>query len=166
VLINIFTHSTSTITVRYNMFYMSAREWSPRFDESFFTCYIISRATLHSTPDATYKNIQSHTHPALYFNIKVKRGRKEEIVARRYSHFRSLYDDVRRNPPDYDDVRTSNQVHFPPKTCFFSKIDDDFLDNREEELGIFLEHLLKQPNYSKHPAVREFLGLDGINSDS
>jgi len=145
---------------------MSEKDWSPRFEQTFFTCSIISRSK-HSTPlDATDAKIQTHHHPVQYFNVKVKCGKKEEMVAKRYSQFRSLYDEIRRHPPESLEIDISTTpLHMPPKTCFFSKLDEDFLDDRQEELGIFLDHLLKRPNYSKHPAVRKFLRLDEFAAD-
>ena len=49
---------------------------------------------------------------------------------------------------------------FPPKTCLFTNIDEEFLDNRQDELLSFLEDLLKIANCSEHQVVRDFLDLD------
>ena len=140
---------------------MSDKDWSPRFEQTFFTCSIISRSKHSTPPDATDAKIQIHHHDVVYFNVKVKCGKKEKMVAKRYSQFRSLHDEIRRHPPESLDINISPApLHMPKKTCIFSKVDDDFLDERQEELGFFLDTLLKRPNYSKHPAIRKFLRLD------
>lgn len=149
------------------MFYLTEKDFSPRFDETFFTCSITSRCTLETPPSNSSTNetiISKSTrhHPSIYYEIKVKCGHKDHVVYRRYSEFRTLLDDLRRNPPQssLSERDFLSQVHIPPKTCFFSKVDDEFLDNRQEELEIFMESILKRPNYGTHPAIRNFLRLD------
>jgi len=149
------------------MFYLPAKDWSPRFEDSFFTCSLTSRAVLQAPPDGNDdENIIHQHHPAVYFNIVVKCVHKEKICPRRYSQFRKLYDELRWNPPQSQSPlgAEAQPLRIPPKTCLFSKIDDEFLDIRQEELSEFLDELLKRPNYPTHPAVREFLGLDEIAS--
>lgn len=148
------------------MFYLTEKDFSPRFDDTFFTCSITSRLTLETPPSHSTnepnKSSTSRHHPAIYYEIKVKCGHKDHVVHRRYSEFRKLLDDLRRNPPHWSEREFLSQIHVPPKTCLFSKVDDEFLDNRQEELDIFLENILKRPNYASHTAICNFLRLDAF----
>ena len=48
---------------------------------------------------------------------------------------------------------------FPPKTCPWQTQDEDFAQNRLEELREFLTDALKRPGVASHPAVKQFLLL-------
>lgn len=150
------------------MFYLTEKDFSPRFDETFFTCSIVSRTYSEAPPLESLKNEtpQNRHHPAVYYEIKVRCGHKEQVVFRRYSQFRSLFDALRKNPPNPSDKDDLAQIHVPPKTCPFFRADEEFLENRQEELGIFLEHILKRPNCATHPAVRQFLRLDDFQTQA
>mmetsp|Transcript_11473 Transcript_11473/g.21455 ORF Transcript_11473/g.21455 Transcript_11473/m.21455 type:complete len:160 (-) Transcript_11473:537-1016(-) len=156
------------------MFYLTEKDFSPRFDDTFFTCSIMTRHLLEKPPQSSTESTtrnddsmsKSRHHIAIYYEIRVKCGHKNHIVHRRYSEFRNLLDELKRNPPHPSEREFLSQVHVPPKTCFFSKVDYEFLDNRQEELEIFLEHLLKRPNYAIHPAIRKFLKLDSFQKSA
>lgn len=149
--------------------YLTDKDWSPRFDSAFFTCKIISRTLRETPPNDGYTIGTKGNHPAVYYHIKVNMGKKELIVKRRFSQFRMLYDELKKSPPaevSPEQKQQFNHVHLPPKACFFQKIDDEFLDNRQEELTIFVHNILKIQNYSKHPAVEKFLRLDYMRDSS
>ena len=155
------------------VFYLPENEWSPRYETSFFTISLRTRTVYDTHPPHTgidHNTARNRHHPAVYFNLKVKCGKKENVCPRRYSQFRNLYDELRRDPPvqsKHTLSRTSKAVPdecaqlplIPPKTCFFSKLDDEFLNTRQEELYTFLDECLKRPDYSKHPSIRQFLEL-------
>jgi hypothetical protein len=170
------------------MLYLPDKDWSPRFGTEFFTFSLTSRSILEVPPDcdsndhtnAQYQR-QRHSSAAVYFHVLVKCAKSEKLCLRRFSQFRTLYDEVLRSPPAAaalahqsksasKNITTSTyeliqNLHFPPKTCFFTHADDEFLDVRQEELGAFLDELLKIPNCSTHPAVQHFLELDGFKEN-
>ncbi len=158
------------------MLYLTEKEWSSRYGSDFFTISLTSRSVFESTPadNAENPNVDHFHHPAVYFNIIVKCGREEKLCQRRYSQFRQLYDDILKNSQSTNNERSYRSsttqgalqaLHFPPKTCFFTKMDEESLDIRQEELFDFLKNLLKIPSASEHPVVREFLRLNDFGTE-
>jgi len=149
------------------MFYLAKEDWSPRFDNTFFTISIDTRTTCTSPPESSFFK-GNNFFPAVYFNIKVQCGRQEYICSRRYSQFRSLYDELcslkaqNEKEKQQQGKEQIQSLHFPPKTCFFQSIDEQFLDIRQEELYQFLSELLKRPGYVDHSVVHVFLDLDQV----
>ena len=160
------------------MLYLPEKDWSPRFGTDFFTVCITSRTNDENQPENVHDaSSLDRQKGSVYYNVEVKSGHSDKLrLKRRYSKFRYLYDEVRKSAPPHhgnqssSDSNTAKQsveaLHFPPKTCFFTNIDDEFLDIRQDELFTFLDQLLKIPNYSKHKAVRDFLELDGLGIDT
>lgn len=101
------------------MFYLNPEDWSPRFDDTFYTVKIVSHgiygaqppSTGTSTDDTSNKGegmtgsagiptIQGKTnHPAMYYKLEIQCGHKHRIIYRRYSHFRWLYNRSVSSPP-------------------------------------------------------------------
>lgn len=114
-----------------------------------------------TSTDKRYHLKGNNSFPAVYFNISVKCAHQEHTCPRRYSEFRNLYDELRRKPPQLQlQPSPEDELHIPPKTCFWQKVDDEFLDIRQEELFHFMTSILKQIAYEGHPAVISFLELD------
>ena len=95
--------------------------------------------------------------PAVFYNIRVQCGREERLIPRRYSQFRSLQDEIDANPSPFQNSN-GRKINLPPRTCICQTIDDDFLDDRQEELYHFLTSLLISGN-ANHPAMVAFLEL-------
>jgi hypothetical protein len=160
------------------MIYLPEKDWSSRYGTDFFTLSLSSRSVYETAPSNVHDpNVRHQNHPAVYFHVIVKSAHHEKLCPRRFSQFRHLYDELRKSPPPPQSIHQTpgysatkqaciQTLHFPPKTCFFTNIDDELLDTRQEELCSFLEELLKIPNSSEHPAVRDFLELDGFGTQS
>jgi hypothetical protein len=105
---------------------------------------------------------QSFNFPAYYYEMTVYRERNSKTILRRYSHFKWLHQQLRRNPPmDAVAVNASaNTLSFPSGSCFYQTQDDDFAQARLELLRDWLSDVLMQPGYASHPAVRKFLELE------
>lgn len=128
------------------------------------------------------------SHPAIYYCLEIQCGHRTRTIWRRYSQFRSLCRRAATSPPP----PTSSDPHeveaerkrgdlwsvFPPRQvasgpcfvipCITSKDawkDEDFIEERQEELGRFLRDLLTRRGYCNHPNVVEFLELDGFVGD-
>jgi hypothetical protein len=150
------------------MLYLPEKDWSSRFGPEFFTVSLDSRRIYEIAPEgASNSGARHRSHPAMYFVIKVKCANCEKLCPRRYSQFRQLYDEILKIPKLHrthgkPSINQSDldKLHFPPKTCLFTNIDEEFLDTREDELLSFLDDLLKIANCSEHQVVRDFLDLD------
>mmetsp|Transcript_10607 Transcript_10607/g.13432 ORF Transcript_10607/g.13432 Transcript_10607/m.13432 type:complete len:152 (+) Transcript_10607:144-599(+) len=149
------------------MFYLSKKDWSPRYESTFFTVSLDCRKVYTSPPlsnnnsdDTSFTEGGKNSFPAIYFLIKVKCGYAEHVCPRRYSQFELLYHDICDNPPTNTSVDQVRCIRMPPKTCVFQSIDDDFLDVRQQELYDFLESILVLPGCADHPNVKNFLCLD------
>lgn len=166
------------------MFFLQKEDWSPRFESTFFTISMDTREIHNTVPPVEIPLTSSQdscttvnslyykgkeTFPAVYFNVKVQCVHQVLILPRRYSQFRQLYDEVCSSPPPPNShqqttLNNSNKdedkLSFPPKTCYFQSVDEEFLDVRQEELYNFMVMLLKRAGYANHPSVIDFLKLD------
>jgi hypothetical protein len=146
--------------------YLSFDQWSPRFDSTFFSFKLPSKALLASPPDNEASNDRipgNKNHPAWYYTIQVYSERRSHSITRRYSQFRWLYDELRSHPPDAiheQDAPNQPPISIPPKTCPFQFQTEDFAQNRLEQLHDFLKDALQRPGYASHPAVSQFFELD------
>lgn len=100
--------------------------------------------------------------PARYiaYHLLVKTGREQYILQKRYSDFSrfsaSLQDSFQSLEIDLSS--------FPAKTILYSPLDDEsgLISERENKLGIFLDHLLgnlNQKGLMQSPIVTQFLGI-------
>uniref|UniRef100_A0A7S2A771 PX domain-containing protein n=1 Tax=Trieres chinensis TaxID=1514140 RepID=A0A7S2A771_TRICV len=150
------------------MFYLDPKDWSPRFDETFFTIKLESWEVMRSPPErfVGLPKVGGKTdHPAVYYTIRVLCGRSELTCPRRYSEFRWLYEQLRASPPvPVEGSDDRKPVPFPPRTCLFhDSRDEDFLNNRLERLCDFIGYMLRQPGFADHPAMVSFLELESIS---
>lgn len=148
------------------MFYLSQEDWSPRFGSDFFTVKLASRSTLTCSPPSNQNDSHqpkgNNGFPAIYFNVSVHCARKEYSISRRYSQFRELFNEIVANPPETTTKTTQHEIPFPPRTCLFQSIDEDFLDLRQEDLLSFMDNILKRPGYVDLPCVKAFLEMDQL----
>ena len=139
--------------------YLEKNQWSRRFDSTFFS-FTVDQATLLTEPPqlpATLKG--KYNHPAIYFELNVYCENRTVSIQRRYSHFRWLSQRLQEA-----NLNAGPLPRLPPGTCPFQKIDEDFLKNRKDELGEFLNDLLTMPGVSQHPYVVTFLSLEELTN--
>ena len=147
------------------LLFLSFESWSPRFDSNFYTIKMEHKESLSSIPTTSERPEQvpgKHHHPAYYYIINVFRERQQHSVFRRYSQFQWLYDELQKSnhtQPSHSDEERIPPMVFPPKTCPWQTQDEDFAQNRLEELREFLTDALKRPGVASHPAVKQFLLL-------
>ena len=129
----------------------------------------------------------SSSHPAVYYCLRIESGHRTQNVWRRYSQFRHLCHRAASSPPppspDPHEVEAERKrgglwSAFPPRQvaggpclaipCVTSRDDwkdEDFIEQRQEDLGRFLRDLLTRRGYCSHPFVVDFLELDGFVGD-
>ena len=129
----------------------------------------------------------SSSHPAVYYCLRIQSGHRTQNVWRRYSQFRNLCHRAASSPPppssDPHEVEAERKrgglwSAFPPRQvaggpclaipCVTSRNDwkdEDFIEQRQEDLGRFLRDLLTRRGYCGHPIVVDFLELDGFVGD-
>ena len=127
------------------------------------------------------------SHPAVYYCLRIQSGHRTQNVWRRYSQFRNLCHRAASSPPppssDPHEVEAERKrgglwSAFPPRhlagghclaiPCVTSRNDwkdEDFIEQRQEDLGRFLRDLLTRRGYCSHPIVVNFLELDGFVGD-
>lgn len=170
------------------MFYLNPEDWSPRFDSTFYTVKVTTFEICHEMPSSTWRSISGRSsHPAVYYGLEIRCGHRTRTIWRRFSQFRSLCHHAATSPPppstdpheiEAERKRGSLWSVFPPRQvasgpcfvipCITSKDawkDEDFIEERQEELGRFLRDLLTRRGYCSHPIVVEFLELDGFVGD-
>ena len=136
----------------------------------FFTISLTSRSVFESTAadNAENPNVDHFHHPAVYFNIIVKCGREEKLCQRRYSQFRQLYDDILKNSQSTNNERSYRSsttqgalqaLHFPPKTCFFTKMDEESLDKTRRIIW-FSQELAKDSKRIWTPSGSRIFALE------
>uniref|UniRef100_A0A7R9ZN81 PX domain-containing protein n=1 Tax=Craspedostauros australis TaxID=1486917 RepID=A0A7R9ZN81_9STRA len=132
--------------------YLSPQDWSPRFDDSFFTIQIRSFHRLSAMPQRRLCGGNTH-HPAYYYEITVRRGHAEWKVMRRYSEFQWLH-------RQHGISSNSNEMTLPTGMCFLELHSDDLARRRLELLQEYMDDLLRVSGNSDSEAVRTFLELD------
>mmetsp|Transcript_3018 Transcript_3018/g.3555 ORF Transcript_3018/g.3555 Transcript_3018/m.3555 type:complete len:155 (+) Transcript_3018:46-510(+) len=143
-------------------FYLPIEHWSPRYDENFFTVKVKGKEKLTNQPRSIPKvllgGITKRNHPAVYYRIEVYSQQKMHICLRRYSHFEWLH---------HRFLSSSSELLslFPPKTCPCQIQNEEFLQNRQEELKEYILDVLSRPNYAGHDAMHEFLELDSFQEE-
>jgi hypothetical protein len=137
------------------MMYLEKNQWSRRFDSTFFSVTVDGTKLLTEPPQLPATLAGKRHHPAIYFELTVYCEHRTASILRRYSHFRWLFQRL-----DGANLNVGPLPRLPPGTCPFQKIEEDFLKNRKEELGEFLNELLTKPGVSQHPSVVTFLSLE------
>jgi hypothetical protein len=148
--------------------YLPPDQWSPRFDSTFFSVKIEAAQKLDGPP-VIPEGIGGKTHcPAVYYDVAVFCEHRKAVLLRRYSNFFWLYEQVKNFQPAQveGDPTVYEPLVMPPGTCFLQQQDDEFIKNRKEQLGEFVDVLLSRPGYAEHPAVRLFFELDSLKDES
>jgi PX domain len=141
--------------------YLAHEDWSPRFENTFYTVRIDSFELYTSTLPSTATNIGGKTSlPAYYYKITVFSGHQRRTVLRRYSQFEWLYRNLPPSITHYDEP-----LQLPPKTpCqfFCQNQNDSFAQNRMEQLQDFLRDVLIRRGAADHDTVAQFLELEAL----
>ena len=147
--------------------YLPFDKWSHRYDSIFFTVQIQNRFVLDCAPPDSFssKLKGNRHHPAVYYELHVSCANDTLILARRFSQFTWLFNQLRMFPVPDEDGLITDSISLPPKSCPFQIVDDEFLDNRQDELGQFLSNFLIRPGYAQHNAVVAFLNLEEFPGD-
>ena len=144
--------------------YLPFDKWSHRYDSVFFTVQIHQRIILDSAPSNSFSSEVkgNNHHPAVYYELHVSCANDTLIFARRFSQFNWLFNQLRTFPVPEEGGLIAASISLPPKTCPFQIVDDEFLDNRQDELGHFLSNILIRPGYAQHKDVVAFLKLGDL----
>jgi len=137
--------------------YLAHENWSPRYDQTFFSVKITANEKLKSAPDGSPENALpgKTTFPAFYYTVAVYCGSQVHQVQRRYSQFQWLHQHI----PQTFDVSRGIVVALPPTPCFFHFQTERLADNRTEELNEYLRDILQIPGNATDSSVAKFLGL-------
>lgn len=87
------------------------------------------------------------------FNIEVVAKGGKYVVARRYSEFRDLYENLCKAFPK---EREGFKASFPKKRFMGSNFDKDFLQARQKGLHEFIQKVMETPAVAQHALVRSF----------
>jgi hypothetical protein len=139
--------------------YLAHEDWSPRFEKTFYTVKMDGCELLKSLPATTTTNpsIGGNTNfPAYFYNVKIFCGHESQIVQRRFSQFKWLYEQLRMIETD-----EAEPLIFPPGSWCQSQ-NNAFAQNRVERLQDFLRDALVRRGVAKHDAVVRFLELDSF----
>mmetsp|Transcript_7592 Transcript_7592/g.9088 ORF Transcript_7592/g.9088 Transcript_7592/m.9088 type:complete len:156 (-) Transcript_7592:285-752(-) len=154
----------------HSMMYLAPKHWSPRYDEAFFTVKITSLQKMTSSPSAEDHGIGGRTHhPAVYYEVKVLRANETFTMYRRYSNFRWLYDQITKFPPATENKQSGKHaiddtpIQLPPGTCLLQPQDEEFIQQRMEDLAEFVNDMLERPGYACHPSVSKFFQLHDLS---
>jgi hypothetical protein len=152
--------------------YLEHEDWSPRYEDTFFTVRLDRFKLFASLPDAGADGGDDDDHtvggktnfPAYYYEIEVFCGRHEaRIVFRRYSQFKWLYEKLPKNLTNGSIV--NERLVFPPGSpCLCHSQNDVFAKNRSEQLSEFLKDALTRKGVASQEYVAKFLELDFISS--
>ena len=147
-------HDTSTISIP--KMFLASDQWSPRFEETFFTVKMNGYELLRSPPESAESSRVAKgkgTFPAYYYKIDVCCGHVKHTVSRRYSQFDWLVSHVSSH-------QWPNLPALPPKTWICQLQDATFAMHRLEQLREFLEDFLSQPGIATDPSIVAFLELE------
>ncbi|CAJ1960156.1 unnamed protein product [Cylindrotheca closterium] len=144
------------------LMFLAHDQWSPRFENHFFTVRIIAAESHSVAPEsASFSVPGKKNHPAYYYTIEVSMGHDRKIVYRRFSQFCWLHKQL---APHFAATNSGNPAHdlplvMPPKTCFLLPQDEKFAKNRSDQLEEFLEDALQRPGVASNAAVALFFEL-------
>mmetsp|Transcript_3832 Transcript_3832/g.5536 ORF Transcript_3832/g.5536 Transcript_3832/m.5536 type:complete len:158 (+) Transcript_3832:194-667(+) len=148
----------------HSMMYLAPKHWSPRYDDAFFTVKIVGRQKMTSSPLSNDQGIGGKTHhPAVYYEVQVLRAQEIFTIYRRYSNFKWLYEQITKFPPSPEEENNNTlddaPIEMPSGTCLFQPQDEEFLQQRMEDLAEFVNNVLERPGYACHPSVSKFFQL-------
>ena len=173
--------------------YLEYGDWSPRYQDTFYTVRLRHFELCNSPPTAaddtaTTARVPKTTlggktnFPAYYYKVEVFCGRRDpRAVFRRYSQFKWLYEKLTRNTiaggknsggsgtnHDFDDSSGNHRhrdLSFPPGSgCLCGPQNDNFARVRTEQLEEFLLDALTRRGVSNDEAVAQFLELDAFSN--
>ena len=167
--------------------YLPKNQWSPRFEDSFYTVRVdtfqrFDEAPSNATNNDETENGDTHMrcnigghghHPAFYYKVILRRGTATHEMWRRFSQFQWLWRQVQKSPPHEEVSSTTAQqqqdedepLKLPPGTCWPFQ-SNELAAKRVQLLTTFLDDMLSRPGYANHPAVLAFLELDNSSSSS
>ena len=141
-----------------NFLYLPKNQWSPRFEDSFYTVRIDSFERLDASPPNAIAVGHTH-HPAFYYKVVLHRGQAKQEMWRRFSQFQWLFHQVKASPPPpVDGAPPLDPLRLPPGTCWPFQ-SPELATQRVDLLSACLDDLLSRPGYASHPAVLTFLEL-------
>eukprot|EP00978_Attheya_sp_CCMP212_P008290 scaffold19457_cov49-Attheya_sp.AAC.6 len=158
------------------MFYLPPEHWSPRYDSTFFTAKVEAYNKCNASPcpgEPGHVGGNTH-HPAVYYEVAIYCQHERWVCYRRYSNFHWMHMELLQSPPvvELPDVSThaspraagagareEDPIMIPPKTCPFFRLNDEFLEQRRDDLNSFMNDFLQRPGSTTHPAVVTFLKL-------
>mmetsp|Transcript_32256 Transcript_32256/g.59609 ORF Transcript_32256/g.59609 Transcript_32256/m.59609 type:complete len:160 (-) Transcript_32256:952-1431(-) len=158
------------------MMFLPEDQWSPRYEEQFYTIRMKKYTTLHSPAEAAKRNTDpfgdddacslfglcnngKKKYPAVYYEIEVLNGTTSHTCLRRYSQFHHLCKKLDDDPSG--EILGCLRKSLPPKTAPFHKESDDFLEERMVGLHAFLRDLLIRQECVNNPLIEQFLELNG-----
>ncbi|VEU36035.1 unnamed protein product [Pseudo-nitzschia multistriata] len=152
--------------------YLEQEDWSPRYQDTFYTVRLDDFQRFASTPKTATSNNDSDSlpsstlggktnFPAYYYKIQIFCGRHDpKVVFRRYSQFKWLYQNIPLSTTGGDP--SEEPIQFPPGNGCLCSQNDDFAKNRTEQLREFLNEALVRRDVARDEAVAQFLELDSF----
>ena len=142
--------------------YLEYDDWSPRYQDTFYTVRLEHYELLNSPPAATSQLPPNHlgsktNFPAYYYRVKVFCGRHPpRIVYRRYSQFKWLYENLPKT--------LSSGTIFPSgRACFLCVPNTESVAKaRKDDLKDFFEGALAKRDIASNEIVAQFLELDSF----
>ena len=149
--------------------YLEHEDWSPRYQDTFYTVRLDHFELFASLPNTTAVDDPppgKTNFPAYYYKIEIVCGRHDpKVIFRRYSQFKWLYETLPRNITAGS--VNDESLSFPPgSSCFCRPQNDEFARNRSEQLREFLREALTRRDVASHDAVALFLELDGFEANT
>ena len=146
--------------------YLEHEDWSPRYQDTFYTFKLESFELLASPPPSSAVGLPSNnlgsrtSFPAYYYKVEVFCGRHPpRTIYRRYSQFKWLCEKLRTTggggcdePPGFP----------PPSGCLWSPRTESLARGRLADLRDFLTEALTRKGIAGHEMVAEFLELDAF----
>jgi hypothetical protein len=128
------------------LLYFPSTEFSPRWSNAAITPLTFEltgwdcvNAQQHQGDGDVCYFCQS-THYVVY-NVLIKLGRVHYVLLKRYSDFVVLRDELLREYPALQGE--SEKIPFPPKQCWATTSDEEFLFRRQQGLAKWLDSFLK-----------------------
>jgi hypothetical protein len=146
--------------------YLAHEDWSPRFENTFYTITIDGFEKMKEQPrppTSSFSVMGNTTLPAYYYRIVVRCGHDRHVVWRRYSQFQWLYREL-FTTTDLDEEQPPLYLprSEPCLGCPWRPQDDAFAQTRMDDLHDFLRDALVRRGVARHDAVAKFLELEAF----
>lgn len=139
--------------------YLAHEDWSPRFENTFYTVKVEGFQQMKELPSSTLP-VGKRNLPAYYYKIKIFCGHQTHIVWRRYSQFQWLYEQLPTSVTHFDEPLILPAAQ--PCFLLWQPQDDAFAQTRMEDLRDFLRDALSRKGAAQHEAIAQFLELKGF----